>query len=85
MKGNTKMLIGIAVVVTAGYMLWKQSQKPKSFANVTAGGPCRRNGRTCYQGGECCSGNCSYNPFAWERQCASPLITGPLMGGVRPR
>lgn len=36
MTKNTKMLIGIAVVGTAGYLLWKQSQKPKSFANLTA-------------------------------------------------
>jgi len=37
MNKQTKMLLGVAVVGIGGYLLWKQSQKPKSFANLSAG------------------------------------------------
>lgn len=36
MTQNQKMLLGLAVLVVGGYMLWQKSQKPKSFANVIA-------------------------------------------------
>ena len=36
MNKNTKMIIGVGVVAVAGYLLWKQSQKKTSFANLTA-------------------------------------------------
>jgi len=31
---KTTMLLGVAAVGVAAYMLWKKSQKPKSFANA---------------------------------------------------
>jgi hypothetical protein len=36
MDKNTKMILGVGAVAAAGYLLWKQSQKPKSFANLMA-------------------------------------------------
>ncbi len=31
------MLLGVAAVGVAAYLLWKKSQKPKSFMNAAAG------------------------------------------------
>lgn len=36
MDKKTKMLLGVGLLAAAGYLLWKQSQKPKSFANLMA-------------------------------------------------
>ncbi len=36
MTKQTKMLLGVGAVALAGYLIWKQSQKPKTFANLTA-------------------------------------------------
>ena len=36
MDKKTQMLVGVGVLAAAGYLIWKQSQKPKSFANLMA-------------------------------------------------
>lgn len=37
MNKNQQLLLGVGVLAVAGYLIWQQSQKPKSFANVIAG------------------------------------------------
>ena len=44
MTKQTKMLLGVGVLAAAGYLLYKQSKKPKAFANMAAqgrNGPCK--------------------------------------------
>jgi hypothetical protein len=41
MDKKTKMLLGVGVLAVAGYLLWKQSQKPKAFANLAAAPDCK--------------------------------------------
>ena len=36
MDKQLQMLLGVAAVGAAGYLIWKQTQKPKSFANLMA-------------------------------------------------
>lgn len=36
MDKKTQMLVGVGVLAAAGYLIWKQNQKPKSFANLAA-------------------------------------------------
>lgn len=38
MDKQLQMILGVAALGTAGYLLWKQSQKPKTFANAAAMG-----------------------------------------------
>lgn len=36
MRKSYLLWLGVAVVGVGGYFLWKKSQKPKSFANLTS-------------------------------------------------
>ena len=58
------MLLGVGVLAVAGYLLWKQSQKPKSFANLMANpggggsGACGRGTGQCCKASKCKGGSC---------------------------
>lgn len=36
MRKSYLLWLGVAVVGVGGYFLWKKSQRPKSFANLTS-------------------------------------------------
>ena len=57
MNKKLTMLVGVAAVGVAAYMLWKKSQKPKSFMNAAAG--------FCP---DYCANNCDYMPIC-KSQC----------------
>jgi hypothetical protein len=65
MTQNQKMLLGVGVLAVAGYLLWQQSQKPKSFANAAArmspvfgGGDCGKGTGKCCKAKTCNDGKC---------------------------
>lgn len=68
MNKNQKMLLGVGVLAVAGYLIWKQTQKPKSFANVVAGpglggggglgAPCGRGTGLCCNAKKCTRRSC---------------------------
>ena len=37
MDKNTKLILGVGVLAAAGYLLWKQSQKPKTPSFMSSG------------------------------------------------
>lgn len=71
MTQNQKMLLGVGVLAVAGYLLWQQSQKPKSFANAAARMSPVFGGGGCGKGtGKCCHAkSCAEDGNGKKCQC----------------
>jgi len=88
MDKKTKLILGVGVLAAAGYLIWKQGQKPKaSFVSRMAAAPsvnacCGHTGKDADGKYICCNGTKAWNSLG--HPCGSDAMKECARKGFAP-